>query len=176
MTVGARRPVRIVVTGSECTGKTTLALALADALGAPCVPEYARAYAEAKGRVLDAADVEPIARGQMAAEDRVVETGVPLVVLDTDLVSTVVYAQHYYGACPSWVEAAARERLGAVYLLCDVDLPWQADGVRDRSGQRTELHAAFVATLEACAARVALVRGVGDERLALARRAVEGLT
>jgi len=105
-----------------------------------------------------------------------VRPGVRLAVLDTDLVSTVVYARHYYGACPAWVEAAARERLGALYLLCDVDLPWQADGVRDRPTQRTELHAAFVATLEACEARVMLVRGVGDERLALARRAVEGLT
>lgn len=176
MTVGARRTARIVVTGSECTGKTTLALALAGTLGAPCVPEFARAYAEAKGRVLDASDVEPIARGQMTAEDRVVETGVPLAVLDTDLVSTVVYARHYYGACPAWIEAAARQRLGTLYLLCDVDLPWQADDVRDRPRHRVELHAAFVATLETCEARVALVRGVGDERFALARLAVERLT
>jgi NadR type nicotinamide-nucleotide adenylyltransferase len=175
MTVGARRPVRIVVTGSECTGKTTLAQALAEALGVPWVPEYARTYAEAQGRLLDASDVEPIARGQIAAEDAVVVRGVALAVLDTDLVSTVVYARHYYGACPAWVEAAARARLGALYLLCDVDLPWQADGVRDRPRHRTEFHAAFVATLEAYEARVALVRGVGGERLALARHAVEGL-
>lgn len=171
-----RPPTRIVVTGSECTGKTTLARALARELGVPWVPEYARAYAAAQGRELDASDVEPIARGQMAAEDVALADATGLVVLDTDLVSTLVYARHYYGTPPPWLEAAARARLGALYLLCDIDLPWQPDGVRDRPRHRTQLHEAFMATLQACEARVALVRGVGDERLAVARRAVERLT
>jgi len=60
---------RIVVIGSESTGKTTLAAQLAQAMGTLWVPEYSRVYAEQVQRMLTAADVEPIARGQVAAEN-----------------------------------------------------------------------------------------------------------
>ncbi|MDL1950906.1 ATP-binding protein, partial [Acidobacteria bacterium ACD] len=129
------RPRRVVLTGSECTGKTFLARTLAGRLGVPFVPEFVRLYAEEKGAPLDASDVEPVARGQMAAEDAVAAGPAGLVVLDTDLLSTVVYARHYYGACPRWVEEAAFSRLGDLYLLCHPDVPWLPDGVRDR-GER----------------------------------------
>ena len=46
--------------------------------------------------------------------------------LDTDLVSTVVYSRHYYGDCPAWIEAAAVRRLADLYLLHDIDVPWTA--------------------------------------------------
>ncbi|MBI1810179.1 MAG: ATP-binding protein, partial [Gemmatimonadetes bacterium] len=126
---------RLVVTGPESTGKTTLAGALAAQFGAPCLPEAARGYAEARraeGRALTADDAEPIARAAIAAEDAALAAAPPLLVLDTDLVSTVVYTRHYYGGAPAWMEDEARGRRGHLYLLCDVDLPWTPDGVRDR--------------------------------------------
>ncbi len=171
--IRARVP-RIVVTGGESTGKTTLAAALAKALGSLWVPEYSRTYAELVGRALTSADVEPIARGQVAVEDAAIERwrvqfgprrDAPPLVLDTDLVSTTVYAEHYYGACPEWIMAAARERLGDLYLLCEPDLPWTADGVRDQPEKRLELHSAFGTRLREVGARVESVTGVGDERL-----------
>ncbi len=169
----ARVP-RIVVTGGESTGKTTLAAALAKALGSLWVPEYSRTYAEQVGRALTSADVEPIAHGQMAVEDAAIERwraqvgprrGAPPLLLDTDLVSTTVYAEHYYGACPEWIMTAARERLGDLYLLCEPDLPWTADGVRDQPEKRLELHSAFGARLREVGARVESVTGVGEGRL-----------
>ena len=74
-------------------------------LGATWVREYARQYAETH-LPLTAADVEPIARGQIAGEDA---ARGPLVILDTDLISTVVYARHYYGACPRGHPGRARD-------------------------------------------------------------------
>ena len=62
-------PRRIVVTGSESTGKTTLARQLAERLGARWVPEQSREYAARVGRPLTAGDVEAIANEQIAAED-----------------------------------------------------------------------------------------------------------
>ena len=106
------RPLRVVVTGSECTGKTTLARALASRFGAPWVPEFCRGYQDARGAPLDASDVEPIARGQIAEADEAESRARRLLVLDTDLVSTVVYARHYYGSCPAWIEEAARRAAG----------------------------------------------------------------
>lgn len=158
MTAG-RGPRRVVLTGSECTGKTALARFLAGRLVAPLVPEFARLYADEKGAPLDASDVASIARGQMAAEDAAATGAEELLVLDTDLVSTVVYAHHYYGACPRWVEEAAAERRGDLYLLCHPDVPWVPDGVRDRGDRRAEMHALFASALYALGAPVAHVTG-----------------
>jgi NadR type nicotinamide-nucleotide adenylyltransferase len=163
----SRIPV-VAVTGSESTGKTTLARELAEHFGTVWIPEYAREYAAAQralGRTLDASDVEPIARGQLEAEDRGLANAAGLLVLDTDLVSTMVYARHYYGACPAWIEQAARERLADLYLLSDIDVPWVADPARDRPHLRGEMHALFAATLDALGARCVTIRGSWRERL-----------
>ena len=90
---------RIVVTGSESTGKTTLASELSSHFGALWVPEQARVYAERVGRPLTEEDVAPIASEQIAAEDAaLIDAGrrkIGWMFLDTDLLSTVVYARHY---------------------------------------------------------------------------------
>ncbi len=158
------RPLRAVVIGSECTGKTTLARALAARFEAPWVPEFCRAYQDAKGTLLDAADVEPIARGQVGDADAAEGDATELLLFDTDLVSTAVYARHYYGACPAWIEAACLSRRADLYLLCAPDVPWQADGQRDRRDRREEMHRLFSEALAALGARVELVRGVGRAR------------
>jgi NadR type nicotinamide-nucleotide adenylyltransferase len=167
---------RVVVTGSECTGKTTLAGDLARQFGTVCVAEYAREYLDRKvattGLPLDERDVEPIARGQIAAEDRGAATATGLLVLDTDLVSTTVYARHYYGACPAWIDQAARDRRGDLYLLCDIDVPWVADSVRDRPHHREHMHALFVEALDTLGAPYVLIRGSWAARLTTAVAAV----
>lgn len=175
MKIRARLP-RIVVTGSESTGKTTLAAAIASRLATIWVPEYSRTFAEQSVFPLSVATVEPIARGQVAAEDSAEvmaqSAGHGVLVLDTDLVSTTVYAEHYYGSCPAWVVAEARERMGDLYLLCDIDLPWVRDGVRDQATPRAVLHRRFIDRLAAFGARVAPVAGEGDNRLLVAGEAI----
>lgn len=165
---------RVVLTGPECSGKTTLARALAAHFDAPWVPEASRAYAEARGGVLSADDVEPIAHATRAALRRAADAAPAVLVADTDLVSTLVYARAYYGACAAWIAAAAREELADLYLLCAPDLPWEADGVRDRPNDqdRLAMHRAFAETLAALGARVVPVDGLGAARTARALRTV----
>ena len=171
----SNRAVRVVLTGSESTGKTTLARTLAEGFGVPWVPEYAREYLERKGTLLTDEDVEPIARGQMAWEDEGRQAG-GLLILDTDLVSTTVYARYYYGSCPLWIEEAARERRGHLYLLLHPDVPWIADGAqRDRPGARQELHELFRTALEAMSAPVVHVRGSWATRARTAKDAIFAL-
>jgi len=174
--VTRERPLRVTVTGSESTGKTWLARQLAQRFAAPWVPEFSREYAVHKGAPLDASDVEPIARGQLRAEEDVLPRARGLAILDTDLVSTVVYAEHYYGVCPVWIEQTARERLADLYLLCDIDVPWVADRVRDRPGARREIQAAFAEHLARYGATSVVVRGTWEEREAKAVAVVEALT
>jgi len=174
--------LRVCLIGPECTGKTTLAAQLSAHFGVPWVPEFAREYAERVARELTVDDVEPIARGQMALEDAALNSGVgsggwgvgddaqsshsplptpysPFLILDTDLISTVVYARHYYGQCPEWIEAAARSRKADLYLLTDIDLPWIPDSLRDSAAPRDVFYGEFAQTLKNYNANVATITG-----------------
>ncbi len=163
---------RIVLTGPESTGKTTLARALAAELRAPCVPEASRLLAEAVAPTpLSLATVAPIARLTMRMCDEILAHRPAQIVFDTDLVSTVVYARHYYGACPMWIVDEAIRRRAERYLLCLPDLPWVADGVRDRPVGRENILAMFRDVLAEIGADATEIRGVGEARLSAARAA-----
>ena len=187
--------LRVCLIGPECTGKTTLAEELAAHFGAPWVPEFAREYAERVARELTADDVEPIARGQMANEDAALNSGVGsresgvgdsgsfsdtrhptpdtrLLILDTDLISTVVYARHYYGHCPEWIEREAHARKSDIYLLTDIDIPWVPDSLRDSAAPRESLYEHFAQTLKDYDANVVTITG---DRFAAAIRQLDSL-
>ncbi len=168
----------MVLIGPECTGKTGLAGELAAHYRVPSAPEHARAYVERHGAALGYADVEPIGRGQRAGEDeaiaRATREGAALVVLDTDLVSTMVYSRHYYDDCPLWVEAESVRRLAELYLLHNIDVEWKADGLqREQPERREELFLRFKLTLELLDAPVALISGDWPERRKSAIEAVD---
>ncbi len=173
------KPARVVLTGSESVGKTTLAGQLATHYGVLAVPEFVREYAAQKGAPLDFRDHGPIAKGQMALEDdylaRATAAGDRLLIQDTDLVSTVTYCHHYFGRCPQFIEDAAVYRRPSLYLLLDIDVPWIHDGVRDRGDRRDEVQQLFVDTLARFDAPVQVIRGTWDERFRSAVHVIDTL-
>jgi len=139
---------------------------LAEHFGTTFVPEFSRGYAEARDNKLTYADVEPIARGVMALE--------PAPILDTDLISTVVYSRYYYGDCPAWIIEEARARRADLYLLMDTDVEWEPGPARDRGGEeREELFDAFRRTLDELETRWVIISGGWEERYQRALAEIE---
>ena len=167
--------IRVVVTGSESTGKTTLAADLARHYSAELVAEFVREFAEQKNVPIDFSDHGPITRGQMALEDEHMSRAERLLVQDTDLLSTVVYCRHYFGRCPAWIEAAALARRPDLYLTCQLDVPWVVDGVRDRGHMREAMQEMFQRAVVASGAPSLDCRGSREERLSRAIEAIDGL-
>jgi len=167
--------IRIVLTGSECTGKSTLAEALARHFAVDLVPEFVRTLAEQKNGPIDFSDHGPIARGQMALEEKHLARGGRLLIQDTDLLSTVVYCRHYFGRCPAWIEEAVHERRPDLYLLCQPDIPWIADGVRDRGHRREEMQELFQLAVAATGTPSVDLRGSREDRFARATEVIDRL-
>lgn len=167
--------VRVCITGPECTGKSTLTQDLAKHYHTTCVPEASRQYAERVSRPLTVDDVEPIAREHISLVDASIVRARRVIFLDADLTSTVVYAQFYYGFTSTWLEREEQSQRAELYLLCDVDVPWVADGIRDQPENRGAMRERFARELERIEARVVPISGDWPHRLEEAVRAVDAL-
>ena len=124
---------RIVVFGTESTGKTTLAQKLAAHFGEPWSPEFVREFWDLKDGKITAEDLGTIALGQIANEDHAVARAKRAVFCDTDLLTCTLWDDWLFpGACPEWVRAEAehRARGTTLWLLCDTDIPWAPDPQR----------------------------------------------
>lgn len=167
---------RVVVTGSECTGKTTLAEALAAHYETVWSPEYAREYVVARKEPVRAEDVEAIARGQMRVQDALAGRSERLVIHDTDLISTDVYSRHYFGGSPAWIGEEIDRRKGDLYLLAGIDVPWEPDAnQRDRGDRREEMQQLFREALERRGLSYLELTGPHPRRMETAKRAVDAL-
>jgi NadR type nicotinamide-nucleotide adenylyltransferase len=159
---------RVAVVGAESTGKTTLARALAAHFHTVWVPEFARDYLLARGGGVTLDDMPVIARGQAALEDRLARDANRLLICDTNLLTTKIWHEHYFGDCPPDIQRMAAERTAEFYLLCDVDVPWVDDGLRDSPGRREWFHERFRRELAARGLPYRVLSGSVDQRLAAA--------
>lgn len=133
------QPKRIAIFGPESTGKTQLAQKLAVHFGAPLVTEYAREFWDEHGAIT-LGDIPGIAREQWRREDEAARKVChplddklpPLVICDTEALTTVLWSDLLYGTCPDEVRRGAEMRCKnyALYLLCDIDLPFAPDPQR----------------------------------------------
>jgi NadR type nicotinamide-nucleotide adenylyltransferase len=123
---------KIVVTGPESTGKSTLCEQLAANYNTQWVPEYAREYLMNLRRPYTYDDLLIIARGQLQQEDRIVASlQTPLVFIDTDMYVMKVWCEYVFGKCHSFILDEIVNRKYDLYLLCNTDLPWVADELRE---------------------------------------------
>jgi nicotinamide riboside kinase len=193
----ARRAKRVILVGSESTGKTTLAgelVAHYRALGGvwaatQWVPEYGREYTEVllarQGSVAEdgqAASAEwgpedfaAIAVEQQRMEDAAAASGSPVLFCDTDAFATQLWERRYLGDdSTAAFDALPVSAPRALYLLADVaGVPFEQDGIRDGEDYRELMQQWFVEELERRGERWVLVTGSRERRLAASIRAVD---
>lgn len=193
----ARLTKRVILVGSESTGKTTLAAELVDryrALGGiwaqtQWVPEYGREYTELllarQGSVAEdgqaasaewgPGDFAVIAVQQQRLEDAAAASGSPVLFCDTDAFATQLWERRYLGdASTAAFDALPVSPPRALYLLTDLaGVPFEQDGIRDGEDYRELMQQWFVEELERRGERWVLVTGTRQERLATGIRAVD---
>jgi NadR type nicotinamide-nucleotide adenylyltransferase len=171
------RSLKIVVFGPESTGKTTLAKQLAAHYNAAFIPEFARIYAEAKqqkGEELTSEDVIPIAKGQLRLECKA--SGNRMLICDTDILETITYAKIYYPEYESQtLKKYADKNTADLYFLTYIDVPWEADGIRDLAYKREAAFLEFKATLKTYNQPFILLKGSAAARLQNAIAAIDKL-
>jgi len=161
--------IKVVLYGPESTGKSTLAQELARYFNTVYVKEFSRSYAETKAKLnqkLTIKDVLPIAVGQMHLENEQLKHANQILICDTDLLETKVYSEFYYnGFCPDIVKKYALKNTYDLYFLTYIDIPWEADEIRDQPKTRLQMFNAFEQALLDSNKRYSIVKGSFEQRL-----------
>lgn len=141
----------LVLTGAESTGKSWLAARLQQRFGGVVVGEYVRHFIEQERRDTCLDDIPAIARAQLKWEDAARGLLPELLILDTHLLSNMIWSQTLFGSCPAWLEDELLARGYDLHLLLSPDgAEWHADGQRCQpdAAQRWGFHDACRSWLE----------------------------
>ena len=121
----------VVLTGPESTGKSWLAAGLQQRFGGLRVDEYVRRFIELNPRDTCLADIPEIAHGQLQWEDQARAQQPPLLILDTHLLSNILWSQTLFGDCPHGLETELLARHYDLHLLLSPEqIDWTDDGQR----------------------------------------------
>lgn len=128
---------KFVIIGPESTGKSTLCSQLAENYNTIWVPEYAREYLEKNGTDYTYDDLLTIAKGQIDLEESFsykksqITTQKSQLFIDTDMYVMKVWCEYVFNKCHNWILNCIAERGYDGYLLCNADLNWVADALRE---------------------------------------------
>jgi NadR type nicotinamide-nucleotide adenylyltransferase len=141
---------KVVVIGPESTGKSSLCEQLANHYKTEWVKEYAREYLLTNGTEYNYDNLLEIAKGQFALEKaaiQLVENKIKIrtennttsaandlpeiVLIDTNMYVLKVWCEFVFEKCHPWILNQIVENSYDLYLLCDIDLPWVKDELRE---------------------------------------------
>jgi nicotinamide riboside kinase len=121
----------LVLTGPESSGKSWLSAVLQAHFGGVVVGEYVRWFIDHHQRDTCLADIPDIARGQLQWEDEARSRQPELLILDTHLLSNMLWSQALFGDCPPWIEQSLMDRRYDLHLLLSPEnVDWTDDGQR----------------------------------------------
>jgi NadR type nicotinamide-nucleotide adenylyltransferase len=169
---------KIAVTGPESTGKSTLCEQLADHYGVTWVPEYAREYLLQHGMEYTYDDLLTIAKGQLALEEKYMTAAAQsLIFIDTDLYVIKVWCEFVFGKCHQWILDRIAEKKYDLYLLCNIDLPWVKDTLREYPDltPRRQLYHMYKDAMINQATPWIEISGTNEQRLKNAVKVIDGM-
>jgi len=162
----------ILITGPECSGKTTLCEQLQEALQIPLLTEYSREYLPQLDRAYTEADLLIMAQKQEEMHT-VARAENELTLLDTGLLVYKVWSQEKYGHCDPWIAEQWQSSKYDLILLCAPDMPYEADPLRESEGKRQELFHTYEMELKRAGKKFDVMEGPEDMRLEYATMLIE---
>lgn len=157
--------IRIAITGPESTGKSELAESLARHYQTFWVPEFARDYIAGLNRPYFYDDILVIARKQVQSIQNAVNKSNLFLFVDTELIVCKIWCEFRFGKCHPWILKSLEKQDFDLYLLMDIDLPWQPDPQREHPDKRDKLFQLYLTELNDRHFPYEIVRGIGNERL-----------
>ena len=152
--------LKIIVTGPESSGKTTLCKALSEHYNLPFTKEFAREYLTDLGKNYLQEDLLEIAKGQLGNE-QLITNNQQISLHDTDLITLKIWSDYKYGNCNNWIlEQIEKQKVeNRFYLLCKPDLKWNYDPLRENPTDRNELLEIYKQELENLGHKFLIIKG-----------------
>lgn len=165
--------IRIAIVGPESTGKSTISQQLALHYDTVWVPEFARAYCEKLVADCTWEDEINMFRGQIALEEQMASQANRILICDTTFITVKIWSDHMFGRTPQEVLDKLPLHNYDLYLLMDIDLPWEEDPLRDFPHMREHFLEVWHKELIALKATYRLISGSEEERLQNAVQAID---
>jgi nicotinamide riboside kinase len=162
------RIYKIAIVGPESTGKSSLAQALAMHFNEPWVPEIARDYITNLDRPYTLNDITLLAELQLQAEQEKINSAKKFLFCDTTLLVNKIWAQFVFNEVPQIINELYLPQDYVLHLLCDIDLPWEYDPLREHPNYRKELFQLYEKDLELSQANYIKVNGFSQQRIDMA--------
>ncbi len=160
--------IRIAITGPECCGKSTLCNWLSERIfDARVVKEYAREYLQKKGvgYCYTKDDVLLIARRTSELLNKAFKSSSDALIVDTDFYVLDIWWRERYGESNEEIAVMKDTYDFDLYLVCQPDLPWETDALRENEQDRERLFALYMEDLFNDGKTVEVVKGTGDARM-----------
>ena len=157
--------LKVIFTGPECSGKTTLSTAIAKKNKVPLVKEYARTYLKNLDRNYNYSDLLKIAKGQVELEKKYIDSECKILICDTNLQVIKIWSETKYSKCDEWI--LKNEDSLAYYVLCSPDFKWHYDSLRESKNERDQLFKKYHEDLVKNSRRFIIAQGGHEKRMAL---------
>jgi NadR type nicotinamide-nucleotide adenylyltransferase len=157
--------IKIAIVGPESTGKSTMSAWLANHYDTIWIPEYARGYCEKLTAPPTWQDEINMFNGQIALEQEMMKDARNgLAICDTTFITVKIWSDHIFGNSPREVTDALINHQYDLYLLLDIDMPWQDDPLRDFPTLREHFMEIWHKELNALNANYVVISGTGQQR------------
>jgi NadR type nicotinamide-nucleotide adenylyltransferase len=165
--------IRVAIIGSESTGKTDLAKALAKEYNGAYVPEFAREYLNGLSNPYVQSDLLIIAKGQVNSLEK--NDSANVLIADTDLHVIKIWSEHKYENCDPWIIQELNKQAFDLYILTYFDIPYEEDPLRENPEDRAYFFEIYLDLLTTNEMPFIVAKGSREARLKMAMNRIDAL-